>query len=466
MRRRHPKSHPKLEGFLNKYLSGASMNYKMVIAIIIPLLVDQAFINGQTLFNTAMISAAGVDVVSAVSMVDSINMFLINVFIAVATGGTVIVAQYKGAGNAEMVSKAGTQTVTVVTLLATVLAIGVAVFHHPILMGLFGAAEPAVMSNAQVYIIGSALTWPGVAVIQAVCGSLRGVGDSKSSLWLSLVLNVSYVLFNLLFISIMGMGVMGLVLTQVISRYGMAVVSLVYVTKYNFNVRFRVRYALKMDLKMQKRLMSVGLPFGAEQLFFHGGRLIMQTFIVQMGTAAITANAIANSLSVLNNTGANALSIAVVTVVGQCMGRRDVEDARKFTKSFMFLAGLCFVVSGVILIGLFPLIIQLFAPPQELINQIFWLILTCALADPVLWSIAFVLPSALRAAGDAKFTSVAALTSMWVVRVVLGYVLGIVLNMGVMGVWLAMYIEWGARCVVFGLRFKGDKWYRHDLIGE
>src|SRR5665648_625663 len=94
------------DGFFTRHFSGETLDYRQIISIILPLLIDQAFLVCMNLVNTAMISSSGLAAVSAVNMVDSVNVFLINVFIAVATGGTVVVAQYTGRGNQKMVPKA------------------------------------------------------------------------------------------------------------------------------------------------------------------------------------------------------------------------------------------------------------------------------------------------------------------------------------------------------------------------
>ncbi|MNJ43301.1 MATE family multidrug exporter [compost metagenome] len=178
----------------------------------------------------------------------------------------------------------------------------------------------------------------------------------------------------------------------------------------------------------------------------------------------MTANAISGSISLVFQIGGGALSIAIVTVVGQCIGQRNIQDARKFIKSFLGLSTVLFVIASLILLPLFPLMVRMFSPPVEIIPTIFGLILLIAIAQPFLWSFSFVLPAALRAAGDSNFTSVSSLLSMWLFRVILGYILGVTLGFGIMGVWVAMVAEWGIRGLVFAWRFKGEKWYAHKLI--
>jgi Na+-driven multidrug efflux pump len=162
--------------------------------------------------------------------------------------------------------------------------------------------------------------------------------------------------------------------------------------------------------------------------------------------------------------GPNALSISIVTIVGQSMGRRNTRDARKFIKSIIILSSVLFAVTSGILLPFFPVMMKLFNPPAAIVPTIFTMILISAIAQPFIWSPSFVLPSALRAAGDSNFTSISSLLSMWLLRVILGYILGITLGFGIIGVWVAMIVEWGVRSTIFGLRFKGKKWYAHKLV--
>ncbi|MNO67235.1 MATE family multidrug exporter [compost metagenome] len=418
----------------------------------------------MSLLNTAMISSSGVAAVSAVSMVDSLNIFLINVFVAVATGGTVIVAQYKGSGNNEMVSKAAAQAISAVAILSILLCSFVIIFHTPTLNLLFGNAEAEVFHNAKLYLVGSCISYPFIAIFQAVSGVLRGVAETRACLRLSLIMNLTFLGLNILLITFFDMGVIGLIISMITARVLGMMTSLIYLLKYNQSLRFKIKNALQMDFTMLKRIMFIGLPFAAEQMFFNGGKLLTQTFIVQLGTLAMTANAISGSIALVYQIGPQALSISIVTVVGQCIGRRDIEDARKFIKSFIGLATVFFIAAAAILLPLFPLLMKLFSPPAEIIPTIFELTLLNAIAQPFLWSLSFVMPAALRAAGDSKFTSISSLLSMWLFRVILGYILGITFQLGIMGVWVAMIAEWGIRGMVFSRRFKGEKWYAHKLI--
>ncbi|MEK3772040.1 MATE family efflux transporter [Paenibacillus sp. FSL R5-0887] len=450
--------------FLEKYFSGESIDYRQMIALFIPILVDQAFVVGLNLVNTAMISSSGVAAISAVNMIDSLNIFLISVFIAVSTGGTVVVAQYKGSGNDLMVSKATAGATSSVSLMAFAIGMFGILFHNPLLNLLFGAASPEVMENARIYLIGSCISYLGIAVVEAVCGALRGIGRTRASLVLSLIMNLTYVLLNLVFINLLHMGVLGMTISINIARYLGAFCALYYLFRLDNDLHIRIRDLVAVKLSMLKKIMFIGMPFAAEQMFFNGGKILTQIFIVSLGTYALATNAIASSFAGIMQIPGNALSLTIITVVGQCMGSNNVKDARKFIKSFLVASSLSLVVMGLLIMPFFNPLVSMFHPPAEIVGDIFLIVLINTIAQIPLWSISFITPSALRAAGDSKFTSMVSMLTMWLFRVVLGYILGIVLNFGILGVWLAMNCEWGIRGLIFLRRFMGKKWVQHRVI--
>ncbi|MFC4102316.1 MATE family efflux transporter [Paenibacillus xanthanilyticus] len=440
------------------------MDYRKVFALFLPILIDQAFIIGFNVMNTAMISSAGVAAVSAVSTVDSLNIFLINVFVAVATGGTVVVAQYKGSRNDAMVSKAASASIASVAILALVIGVVVMALYDPLLRLLLGSASPDVLAHSKVYLIGSCASFLGIGVVQAVSGIMRGIGRSRVSLALSLIMNVLYVLLNFVFIALLDMGVLGMTIAVNIARYAAAICALWYIIRMDASLHLRLTALLHVPWSMLKKILTIGMPFAAEQMFFNGGKMLTQVFIVSLGTHAIATNAIGGTIAMLYQIPAVALSITLVTVVGQCIGARNIEDARKFIRSFLWLGSWSFVIMTAILLPLFHPLVALFQPPPEIVDDLFWVLLINAIAQIPLWAISFILPAGLRAAGDSRFTSITSMLTMWLFRIVFGYVLGITLGMGIIGVWIAMNCEWGVRGALFLWRYRGSKWYAHKLV--
>jgi putative MATE family efflux protein len=454
----------RVELLLQKHFTGNSMDYKQVFSMALPVFVDVAFIVLMAMLNTAIISSSGVAAISAVSTVDTLNLFFVSIFVAIATGGSVIVAQCKGSGNVAALYRAVAQAITATTILAVAVSVMVILLQGPTLGLMLGDAEAAVVSNAKLYLLGCCISFPFLAVQQAVVGVLRGVGETKPSLTLSLIMNVTYLVLNVVLVKGIDLGVLGLAISVVVARFIGAAASLVYLARYNQTLHFTIRKLLQFDGSIQKKIMYIGLPFAAEQMFFNGGKIVTQTFIVQFGTFAMTANAIASSIATFLQMGSATLSVVIVTVVGQCIGGKDVSDARKFIRSFLWLNFAISLLFMAIIMPLFPFLMRMYAVPEEIVPTILTLVLILGITQPFIWGHAFLTTAALRAAGDAKFTSVASLISMWLFRIIMGYVFGVTLGFGVVGIWAAMVAEWGVRALIFAWRLRGDKWYKHKLV--
>lgn len=451
---------------VERHVAGETFPAKRMLALFLPLLIDQILVSVINMLNSAMVSSSGAEAVSAVNMVDSLNLFLTNFFIAVAVGGTVVVAQYFGRHETEKTGEATAQAITSTFLIALLVGAVILVFHGPVLSLLFGQAEAGVMANAEIYLMGCCISYPFFAIFQASSGALRGMGDMRASMLLSVSMNLSYVLLNLLFINGLGLGVLGVCISLNVSRLLGCVASLVYLLRTKKELRIRLKHFLRLRWAMQKSILFIGVPSATETMFFHGGKILMQTFIVALGTMSMTANAIGSSIAGLYYIPANAIQLSIVTVVGQCMGMGLVEEARRYIKTFSRAASILSVACVLIILPFTPLLYQMYQPPDEVFMDTFLILGICAVGLPLFWPRSFVVPSAMRAAGDAKFTMLVALSTMWLVRVMLGYVFAVVLPIGVSGIFLAMVLEWGVRAVIFSLRSKTDRWYRHQVLPD
>lgn len=279
-----------------------------------------------------------------------------------------------------------------------------------------------------------------------------------------MISNGGMLLCNVIFIQVLQLGVQGLVYSIVISRIIGSVSAIFYLLKIDKLLNFNIKKAFQFESVIVRKLLLLGIPFAMENLFFTGGKLLTQTFIVGMGTASIGINTICNSLMTLIQLPAQGLSLATVTIVGQSIGRGEIADARKYTMSLIKLGSLTSWIVSIIVVAAFPLWVIMYHIEQGLVSSVFYIVLILAIGQPIIWPRAFIVPSALRAAGDAKYTSIAALLSMWIVRVVLGYIVGVVFGLGIVGVWAAMVFEWIVRAVLFYTRFRGDAWTRHSIV--
>ncbi|WP_285603687.1 MATE family efflux transporter [Enterococcus gallinarum] len=433
------------------------------MSLVFPVVLDQFFLVSFNFINTAMISSAGTTAVSAVSMVGSLHFFLVNAFTAVGLGGTVLMAQYFGKKEMKQLSKVCSGTVYGAVLMALMISLLIACFHQGILHLLFGHAEPLVLANARLYLLGLLASYPMQAVIEGTNGSLRGIGRTKASLKLSLLMNFVYIVGNVVFISIFEMGMIGLITSLLISRF-LGMLFAFYTLRANRSLfLLKKEDFLRIQIPLIARVLKVSIPFAAESIFFNGGKIIIQTMIVSFGTNVIAANAIASSWIQISEIVPSALATSLVPIVGQCIGRGNIVDARKLTKTFVITGMIAFLLVDLSLLPFFPLGMKLFNPPAAILPDIYRLYLIAIVMHFLTWSIGFILPSALRAAGDANFTTLTSLLSMWIFRIGMGYLVGIVWGYGLTGIYFVMTLEWGVRGLIFLLRFRGKKWHHHQL---
>ncbi|WP_461225895.1 MATE family efflux transporter [Lacticaseibacillus suihuaensis] len=454
----------KFRQLLQRFFSGETFDYRAVFGLLGPVVVDQFFLVSFNFLNTAMIASSGAAAISAVNMVGSVNVFLIQIFVAVGLGGTVLIAQYFGAGERSRLGHVVNGTIYGAVLTGLVLAIVFGLLHNGILSALFGAASPAVMRNARLYMLGVLFSYPFEAMVEGTNGSLRGIGRTKNSLQLSLAMNMMYLCFNLITITWLHLGVVGMIIALNLSRWLAAALAVWMLASHRDLFALTWRLMRRVDWRMLQKVLVVCVPFAAEGVFFNGGKILIQMMIVMLGTQAIVTNAIVGSWAQMSEIIPSALGTALVPIVGQCVGRHNLRDARKITKSFVGLGIGAFVLGDSLLLALFKPGIRLFSPTPAILPVIFLSYCIFVGMHLLFWTVSFVLPNALRAAGDGKFTTIVSLASMWAFRVVGVYVFAVRMGYGVPGVCAIMGLEWGVRGGIFIRRFAGDKWYQNKLI--
>ena len=432
--------------------------------LIIPLVLEQFLAVTIGMADTVMVASVGDAAVAAISAVDTINVLLINIFSALATGGAVVASQYLGMRERKKACDAAKQLLYVA--LATALGISVLALalRGPILNFVFGHVERSVMENAQTYFFLSLLSYPFLAVYNACAALYRSMGNSRISLFTSAMMNVVNITGNAFTIYGLGMGVMGAGLASLVSRAAGAVLML-YLIRNHHNVIFISHPArFSFDGRMVRGILSIGVPNGLENGMFQIGKVLVSSLIASFGTAALTANAMANTVASMQVIPGSAMGLAMITGVGQCVGAGDNEQAARYTKLLMRVTYVAMGALSVAVMLLSPLIIRLFALSQEASEIALYLMILHGVCCIVIWPASFALPNALRAAGNAKFTMYVSVASMWTCRIGMSYLLGRGLGLGVKGVWIAMILDWCVRAGFFIARFCSGKWKRKPSV--
>lgn len=451
-----------LDAFRGKRFSARS-----VFNLTLPVLVDVLFMTLVDFCNTGIISSDGAASVSAVNTANTLHWLLLSIFNAVGLGGTVLVSQFWGAGDVDRIGRVGAAAIHVM-LISTIVIGGVTlVFERPIVTFLFGAAEPDVFRNVEIFLFGLLTTYPLRGLYVAISGLLRGIGRTRVTLVLSLVANGCNMLFNFVFVAMMHLGVAGLAMAVAVSQAVGAVMGVLLLRTYRSELRLDMKLLLRPRLSAMRRVTSVSVPFALEGLFFNGGKLIIQTFIVPFGTLQIAANGIISSWIHWMEIVPNALGQAIVPIVGASLGARDVAYAKRMTRNFVIIGSLSALVVGLLQLAVYPWALESFFHAPEAIHGILWeLFIINLVFYPLFFTVQCILPATLRAAGDGKYATLCSLASMWIYRIGLGYLVAVVLGWQIVGLWLVWGTEWGVRGLLFYLRYRTGKWARHDLVSE
>ncbi|MFD1485127.1 MATE family efflux transporter [Lacticaseibacillus baoqingensis] len=455
-----------MQALLERRFSGETFDYRFVFALLGPVVMDQFFLVSFNFLNTAMISGSGESAISAVNMVGTLNVFIVQTFVAIGLGGTVLIAQYFGKHALLTLGAIVNGTIYLAIFSGTLFATVAALLRTPLLHLLFGAAQPQVLADAELYLLGIVFSYPFEAVIAGISGCLRGVSKTGRSLQLSLVMNALYLALNVWFILILHWGVAGMALGLNLSRWVGCLFARHVLGQCRDVLHLQKKRLRHVDWPWVKRVLTVSLPFAAESIFFNGGRIIVQMMIVALGTSSIVAFAIAGSWSQLSEIIPTALQNALVPIVGQCMGRKNVADAKKITLGFLGLGVLAYVVVDGLLLLVFHRAIWIFHPAAGIVPLIFAVYCTYLVMHLLVWPASFILPSALRAAGDGKFTTYVSLGTMWLFRVAGCYLVGLKLGYGLRGIAVIMVLEWLIRALIFGVRFRGKRWYCHEVTKQ
>lgn len=419
-----------------------------------PLIVEQILAVLVGMVDVVMVAAVGEAAVSGVALVDSISILIIQILAALATGGAVVCAQYIGKKRLVDSCTAAGQLLMITTVCSLIFSMIAFVGNRHLLGLIFGQAEQAVMDNAAIYFWITALSYPFLAIYNSCAALFRSMGNSKVSMMASLVMNGINIAGNAICIYGLHMGVEGVAIPTLISRVFAAILMMVLIQHPGNVIHIHSLKELRPNMAMIRKILAVGVPSGLENGMFQFGKIALQSLVSTLGTTAIASFAVSSNLVTLHYLPGNALGLGLITIVGQCVGAGEHEQAKQYTKKLILLNyGLVFVICSLMALGSHQIVgIYNLSPAATELARTMILAHSCAM---VIWPLAFALPNTLRAGLDARFTMIVSVFSMWVFRIGFAYLFVKVLGFGVMGVWYGMFIDWIFRAVMFVTRFRG-----------
>lgn len=437
---------------------------KALTVLIVPLLLEQLLSVFVGMADSIMIASVGEAAVSGVSLVDNVMTLFIFAFSALATGGAVIAGQYLGQQNEKSSCEAATQMIWSITIMACGITMILYAGKGFILNVLFGSIDADVYYNAENYLLIVTASVPFMALYNAGAAIFRIMGNSNISMKISLLMNAINVIGNALLVFGFHLGTRGVAIPTLVSRLVAAVVITGLLCNQKLKIHILPKWNYQPDVKMIRRIFNIGLPNGLENGAFQLGRVIMLSLVSTFGTSAITANAIGNAIGLFQWLPGTAINLAITTVIARCVGAGDYEQARYYTKKLLTVAYLGLWTINILIVLIYPFISQIYNLSVATSNLTKQIIYICAVSCVTVYPLAFCLPCTLRAAGDAKIPMVISMTTMWLLRIGCGYILGKYFGLGVIGVWIAMGIDWFFRAICIAIRYKQGKWTKIQSI--
>ncbi|MDR3325091.1 MAG: MATE family efflux transporter [Spirochaetaceae bacterium] len=446
--------------------SGGVFSNRDLLALILPLVVEQLLVITLGLADIIMVAELGEASVSAVSLGDSINLLIVGLFNALATGGAVVCAHHFGSKQNDMISLTARQLIYATLAVALAITAAGLLFQRELLSFIFGAVEPRVMADANAYFFYSLLSYPLIALYSAAAALFRAQGNSRVSMFASLLVNVLNIGGNAFCIYALKMGVEGVAIPSLIARGVAAILLLSLLSRarpYRGKPAINIKgiHRVKLNPRIIKNILGIGIPNGIENSVFQIGKILVLTLIASFGTSAVAANAAAATLISFNCLPGVAMSLALIPVIGQALGSGNAEEAVRLNRKLILITFAVMAAINIPLIFTVGPQLRLFKLKPRTAELARTMYLIHNISAIVIWPISFVLPASLRAANDAKFTMIASFASMWVMRVGLSYLLARYTALGALSVWYAMIVDWVVRAAAFGLRWKSGKWKAH-----
>ncbi len=426
--------------------------------LILPLIMEQFLAILVGMLDTVMISGVGEAAVSGVSLVDNINILVINIFAALATGGAVAAGHALGQKNRDQAGRSAWQMVLFLLYTSAITTIVLVGGHTVILRAVFGQVEEAVMDSAATYLIFTGLSICPLALYNGCAALFRAMGDSRTTMYISLLMNLINLVGNAILIFLCNMGVAGAAIATLAARTVAAALIFRLMLDEKREVNFKGRLTLRMDFSLVKKILYIGVPNGLENSLFQLGKILLLSLVSTFGTSAIAANAVCGTITNFNILPGMAIGMALLSVSSVCIGAGEIGQVRYYTRKMMRLTWVAMSSVSLIMIVGAPLFLKIYHLTSETTTLALQVIRFHAVMCMISWVPSFSLPNTLRAAGDVVWTMVIAILSMWTFRIITAYIFSYVFHLGLIGIWIAMTIDWTFRAVCYTQRYRGSKW--------
>ena len=439
---------------------------KALVAMVIPEMLSGILAIVAGLVDSVMVSSAGEAAVSAVSLVDTINLLFITAFTGMANGGSVVTSQYIGSKDHKKACISANQLLYLATAVATGLMAVLLCFRGPVLRLVYGQLDADVFSNASTYFLFTLLGFPFFAMGASATAVLRSARKNRQAVTVAITYNVLNVIGNAILIYGFHMGVAGAAISTSLSRVMYAALGLWLAHKKSLPAHFEGLLKFRLDKDVLRRVFRIGITNGTENSLFHVGKVLISGLLATFGTASIAAYSASYTINNIGWAVIISFSTVMLTVVGQCVGAGETEQAKLNMKKLMGAATATLLV---LFSGIFFLrnqLVRLYDFEPETLKMAAYYTAAGALASVTsLYSFSFVPASGFRAAGDIRFTMIFSAACMFVCRVGFSFVAyWIKPELGPLCIYIGMWADWVVRTVVNIIRFRSGRWIHKRLV--
>ena len=427
---------------------------KNLLYLFIPLVIEQGLEYLVGFADSLMVAKVGEAAVSGVSLVDFVMALLISIFTALATGGGAITGQYLGSKKDNEANQSALQMMKVTFYLSIVITLIIFVFKNSILHLLFGSISSDVYHHAMTYLNVVVLSIPFLAIYNGGAAIFRTMNNSKLPMQIMLAMNIVNVIGNALCVFILKMGVEGIAIPTLVSRVGAALLILY----------FSKKTTIHLSQLMNIKILNIGIPFGIENSMFYLGRLIVLSIVSLFGTASIAANSVGGTLVMFQVLPGTAINLGLTSIISRCIGANDYDQAKYYTKKINRWMHISFIISTVIILLLMPLIMSFYNLSSRATSYVWQIIILHGIMMTLIWPYGYMLPIIFRSSGDAKFPMIVSIISMVICRILFSYILAVIFNMGMMGTWYAMFLDWIVKAIIYTYHYIKGKWMNYQVV--
>ena len=366
--------------------------------------------------DTIMVTNIGLAAISAVSLFDSLNILIINIFAAMATGGAIICAQYLESNQKGKANQALKQLIFSVTLISLIITIPCILFRRPLLSLIFGS-EKKVRDNSLNYLFITVLSYPFIALYNADAASFRTSQNSRLPMVIALGSNILNILENFFFVFTLSLGVAQAALSTLLSRIISALIILILLKQPKQDLYVDSYLSIRSEIETITKILKISIPTGIENGKFQFGKLVIPLYL-QWEQQPLPVQTMVSMLESFACQASIGIGLGMMTVVGKCVGAKEYEQARQYTISLTKLAWMVCIIFCSIIMLFIQQITSLAKMESESAKLAIWLTRIVFAYKMIFWTPSFLPGYGLRAAGDVKFSMITSTLSLWICRVV------------------------------------------------